>query len=88
MTAEKDLLKISLLGRAMRPIPLLAIVSCGISVPPAPEFDEKECSSIGLMNSRVGIIDAKKQDAILAKPYIRCVGLACFRFRRCQTFLF
>lgn len=51
MTTEKDLLKNSLLGRAMRPIPLLAIVSCGVSVPPVPKFDEKECSSIGLMNS-------------------------------------
>ncbi len=25
------------------PIPLLAIFSGGVGVPPAPEFDEKEC---------------------------------------------
>jgi len=25
------------------PIPLIAIFSCGVGVPPAPEFDEKEC---------------------------------------------
>jgi hypothetical protein len=32
------------------PIPLLAIFSCGVGVSPAPEFDEKECSSRGLLS--------------------------------------
>ena len=66
------------------PIPLLANFSCGVGVPPAPEFDEKECSSRGLLLNRLrsprffGLKEIKTLDSragnhrhssLSAKPY-------------------
>jgi hypothetical protein len=57
----RPLAKIARTGKM--PIPLLANFSCGVGVPPAPEFDEKECFSRGLLLNRLrsrDFLDSKK----------------------------